>query len=105
MAVYVFFRSIPESVRFSSIAAIYDVLRADMLHLGFYSGALLATILLIFRPSNLTLVSGTLCCWIPPLMTYAWTITQERYFGDLLAVVAVPTIYLSFDPWVDILGV
>jgi hypothetical protein len=106
IGLYVFLMPIPNSVRLGGISSIYayDVLRADALFLGFYSGAFMAVALIIRRPSMWTVVTGALCCWIPLLMSYAWTITEERDFGGLLAVVAIPTTYLSFNPWVDRLG-
>jgi len=106
VVLYVFLSPVPVTVRLSGIPAVYsyDVLRADALFLGFYLGAFIALALLARHPSRWTVATGSLCCWIPLLMSFAWTITQERYFSDLLAVVAIPITFFSYNPWVDRLG-
>lgn len=103
MVLFPFISALPESVRLSGVQAIYsyDVLRADALYIGFYSGALLAIVLLLVRPSRWLILTGTACCMVPLCMSYAWTITQESYFTVLLATVAVPTTRFAFNPWVD----
>lgn len=107
IALYVFLAPVPAFVSAECLSKVlsYDVFRADALWAGCYSGAMLAMVMMVRCPSRITAVAGTVCCWVPLLISYAWTVSVERYFGVLLATITIPTTYLSFNPWVDRLDV
>ncbi len=107
MALWIFLAPVPAFVRAQGLNMVlsYDVFRADALWVGCYSGAVVALVIEIRNPSRVVAVAGAVCCWAPLLISYTWTISVERYFGVLLATIAIPTTYLSFNPWIDRLDV
>jgi hypothetical protein len=105
VALYVFLAPVPSYLTGNVDAILsYDVLRADCFYAGFFLAASVSIVMLYVRPSKVLLLAGAVSCMVPLLVSYAWTITQERYFGVLLATVTVPITYLSYNPWVDRFG-